>query len=606
MSKLVRRLVLAGLTLSLLGGIVTPTLAQAATTTPATTDTTEPQDSVNYQFASIQAPYNRITDEQGQTTKVPWYPGTSTNPFPQSYASSDVKVELSLPFVKYDDPETSTPRFIARGMLSLAKDGVSVDPDESLAEYLAPRNGYSSSFSPDDLTTYFTNYSYVYSWLYKVAAQTKLGTRSYSDIKKDLNGNVMEKLAEMEDIYSAIPMTEGMSNYLGKTAADFKVTASQILKSESMIFLTDSTERLARLDPQASADKERDLLKQPVKSFIIPQKDSSDPERTTYIADGQLSTIASPNCFVFKAATPATMPSATSHPVTVHYVDDQGKTLKPDKTLTGSLGDSYNAEPLNIAGYKLVKTTGDESGKFTSAKQAVTYTYRKVAADVAVKNSVVYATKKIGLYRSPTFSKKALKTMYAKKSRMNRPTFKVIGTATSKNGVKRYKVKDLNGKGTTGYITANAGYVAPLYYANQPTKVTVINPKGLNAYSKKNLTHKRSHYQQGQVLRVKKIVNHNLTTRLQLSNGKYVSANKKLVIAGKYTMPKHVRAKTGINRYGTANLTKRNKHFAKGKTLKVTGWAYSNAHNFRKGDTLRYRVSGGYITGNKRFVSPFK
>lgn len=92
----------------------------------------------------------------------------------------------------------------------------------------------------------------------------------------------------------------------------------------------------------------------------------------------------------------------------------------------------------------------------------------------------------------------------------------------------------------------------------------------------------------------------------QLSNGKYISANKKLVIAGKYTMPKRVQAKTAINRYGTVNLTKKNKHFAKNSTFTVKGWAYSNANNFRKGDTLRYKVAGGYITANAHLVKTLK
>jgi len=57
----------------------------------------------------------------------------------------------------------------------------------------------------------------------------------------------------------------------------------------------------------------------------------------------------------------------------------------------------------------------------------------------------------------------------------------------------------------------------------------VINKAGVNAYSKKSLTGKRHHYRQGQVLKVKKIVTHNLTTRFVLTNGTYVTANKKLV-----------------------------------------------------------------------------
>ncbi|MDN6453083.1 MAG: DUF5776 domain-containing protein, partial [Lactiplantibacillus plantarum] len=38
----------------------------------------------------------------------------------------------------------------------------------------------------------------------------------------------------------------------------------------------------------------------------------------------------------------------------------------------------------------------------------------------------------------------------------------------------------------------------------------------------------------GTHLRVKKIVKHNLTTRYQLSNGYYITANKKLVTQGTY------------------------------------------------------------------------
>jgi len=105
---------------------------------------------------------------------------------------------------------------------------------------------------------------------------------------------------------------------------------------------------------------------------------------------------------------------------------------------------------------------------------------------------------------------------------------------------------------------------------------------------------------------VKKIVSHNLTTRFLLSNGTYISADKKLVTTNKEATTKRIVTKTAINRYGTANLTKKNKHIAKGTTLKVTGWAYSNTNNFRKGDTLRYKVAGGYITANSRFIQTIK
>ncbi|KIO96044.1 Type IV pilus biogenesis protein PilO [Levilactobacillus brevis] len=72
-----------------------------------------------------------------------------------------------------------------------------------------------------------------------------------------------------------------------------------------------------------------------------------------------------------------------------------------------------------------------------------------------------------------------------------------------------------------------------MYYAKRHVKIKVINAKGVNAYQKKNLTGKRAHYRYGQQLKVKKIVSHNLTTRFVLSNGTYVTANKKLVMTVK-------------------------------------------------------------------------
>ena len=73
-------------------------------------------------------------------------------------------------------------------------------------------------------------------------------------------------------------------------------------------------------------------------------------------------------------------------------------------------------------------------------------------------------------------------------------------------------------------------------------------------------------------------------------------------------MPKRVQAKTTLNRYDNVNLTKRNKHYTKKShaTFKVKGWKYSNAHDFSKGYTLRYQVAGGYISGNRQFVSILK
>ncbi|WP_125684904.1 hypothetical protein [Levilactobacillus yonginensis] len=141
MSKLVRRIVLAGLTLSLLGGIVTPTLAQAATTEPGTTATSDPQDTVTYKFDSIQAPYDRITDEQGQTTHTPWFVKKQGVLVPQLYSSADITGDnFKFPFVGAYDNEGDDSRVIAAQMTSLAQNGLTVSPDESFADYIAQPN----------------------------------------------------------------------------------------------------------------------------------------------------------------------------------------------------------------------------------------------------------------------------------------------------------------------------------------------------------------------------------------------------------------------------------------------------------------------------------
>lgn len=311
---------------------------------------------------------------------------------------------------------------------------------------------------------------------------------------------------------------------------------------------------------------------------------------------------------------PITPPVDQSQSVTAHYVDENGHKIANDEVLTGKLGTTYQTKQKEISGYTFDKANGNTNGFFTKEMQEVTYIYKKnnTTNPIVKKGTVVYALKKIGLYSQKNFSNKARKVWYHQKSRIDRPMFVVTGYATSKNNHLRYQVKDVNHhsktSGLKGYISANSDYTAPVYYASVHKTVTVINPQGVNVYSQKSLTGKSVHYKQGQVLKVKKIVKHNLTTRFVLTNGKYVTANKKLMIAGKYQMPTKVRAKTAINRYKDVNLTKRNRHYSKRvhQTFKVLGWDYSHESDFSHSSTLRYRVAGGYITANSKFVKAMK
>ena len=242
-----------------------------------------------------------------------------------------------------------------------------------------------------------------------------------------------------------------------------------------------------------------------------------------------------------KAPNPTPVQQGT---VTTHYVDQQGNELATDDVQKGDVGSSYSTTQKNISGYTLSKVKGNSTGSYTSGNIDVTYVYSKNVTPnpnptPVKKGQAVYAIKKIGLYSNKNFSKNDRKVWYNKVKRTERPMFVVTGYSYSKNGNLRYKVRDVNhGKKTdklSGYITANKKYVLPVYYSTLPKskKVTVINPKGINAYKSVNLTGKSVHYKKGKTLKVVKFEKHNLTTRYVLSNGYYITANKKLIIPAK-------------------------------------------------------------------------
>lgn len=228
----------------------------------------------------------------------------------------------------------------------------------------------------------------------------------------------------------------------------------------------------------------------------------------------------------------------------------------------------------------------------------------------AKKNQAVNTLQKIYLYRNASFSKSERIATYSKKPRINRPMFIVKGYMYSNTGRLRYKVRDVNHlsktAGKVGYITSNWHFTRPVYYTAKHAKLTVLNPQGVNEYTKKDLTGKIKNHNQGTVLRVKKIVKHNLTTRYQLTNGHFVTGNRKLVIAGKYQQPKRIKIKRSVNLYQTINLTKRVKHLEKGTVLKVKRWTYSKPYSLTDFGAKRYQVAGGFMTANSKFVKIIK
>ncbi|HFT5906246.1 TPA: class 1 internalin InlJ [Listeria monocytogenes] len=66
-----------------------------------------------------------------------------------------------------------------------------------------------------------------------------------------------------------------------------------------------------------------------------------------------------------------------AEPITVNYVDANGKTLAPSETLNGNVGDTYKATTKQIDGYTLSAEPTNATGQFTSSAQTVNYIYTK-------------------------------------------------------------------------------------------------------------------------------------------------------------------------------------------------------------------------------------
>jgi len=76
----------------------------------------------------------------------------------------------------------------------------------------------------------------------------------------------------------------------------------------------------------------------------------------------------------------------TAEDVTVKYVDESKKTLLPDVTLSGVVGEPYTTQEEPIAGYTVKEIQGDKTGTFSDTPQEVVYVYKRSdAAPVTVR-----------------------------------------------------------------------------------------------------------------------------------------------------------------------------------------------------------------------------
>ncbi|MEK2588820.1 DUF5776 domain-containing protein [Lentilactobacillus buchneri] len=262
-------------------------------------------------------------------------------------------------------------------------------------------------------------------------------------------------------------------------------------------------------DPQATAAAKSDalnLVDQILATYV--SKLSADSTSSAAIADRAAGVTAFNHVTVSHAApaTPVTPPTVTNNNVTV--VNNPASSSSASSSSSATSTSSSSSVPIS---------TPTVSGK---------------PVKKARQRSVVYALTTIKLYRNSNFTKSSLIKTYPKRARVNRPMFLVISQQTNKQGHAIYRVKDMN-SGKTGYTLSGSKYFAHAYYSAKVTRIKVINPKGINEYGKVNLTSKKRHVKKNASLSVRKVVNYGRSNRMQLTNGRYITANKKLILATK-------------------------------------------------------------------------
>ncbi|HBF74743.1 MAG TPA: hypothetical protein DDW71_05740, partial [Lactobacillus sp.] len=326
--------------------------------------------------------------------------------------------------------------------------------------------------------------------------------------------------------------------------------------------------------------------------------------------------------------------------VPVYYLDDSGQTIGMAQQVPGNYQDPFTAADLTglqqaIPGYQFsnVRTASGETlalptvlGELQTGLYLI-YTVDNTnvvppetpdttppagnPGDIIPENvpaKVIYAMKEISLHTTANFTNDNIVMTYVKKPRIYRPRFMVIDTVRDSQNRLRYLVRDINSKSDTyglmGYITADPKDVRSAYYHIVPATITVINPKGINGYKNADLMGKVTHYRQGTVLKVARILKDKTATRFVLTNGQIVTASKLLVKMGTIPQPKRATKLKALNRYGDLDLTTKLEHFKKvtPKSFGILNWDYSDGYNYHVKSLKRYKIDNGYITAYSKLV----
>ncbi|GAF36099.1 DUF5776 domain-containing protein [Lentilactobacillus farraginis] len=224
-----------------------------------------------------------------------------------------------------------------------------------------------------------------------------------------------------------------------------------------------------------------------------------------------------------------TFSNPTSSALDIDYIDVGLQSTNPvaDTTATTGAGTSSTATVTtpttsnnnNATDASIASTSTSQSSSTASVSQPVTTT-PTTPNQFKPKSLVVYNKYPIYEYKKLVFSKTNRLSKVKKKT-----VLKVVGSQKSPSGLRRYRLT--NGH----YITANARFIAPLYIYAMKKKAVIINNQGAYEYASAAL-HKKDrikHLKKGTRLHIKRIVKFHSTTRLELTNGHYISGNKFIV-----------------------------------------------------------------------------
>ena len=154
-------------------------------------------------------------------------------------------------------------------------------------------------------------------------------------------------------------------------------------------------------------------------------------------------------------------PAAIAPAVTVHYQDEYGNTIAPDRVIQGRIGDGYTTGAETVSGYTLKTRPDNATGFFINSPQSVTYVYSK--NDGQTNNSTpAPAGNQTPTDNEPTpipSSKKAKKKKAPKKA--------IKGLHANKQNMKGKKAPAKSIKG----LTANK------HQANHPAKLAAAARK---------------------------------------------------------------------------------------------------------------------------------